>query len=148
MGVCTSKRQSVDEVTWENTTPYIPTVTEGIVVKIYDGDTITIGGRVSGDPKLYRFSVRLLGIDCPEIKSHVPFEKAHAIEGREHLKNMIFGKKVTLSDVSTEKFGRLLANVHFESLIINEYMLNKKYAIKYDGGTKNKYFDWQAYAKS
>ena len=87
--LCSYNFKSKKEVfTWDLTKPYVPTIEKGTVIKIYDGDTITIGGYVKGDPMKYRFSVRLLGIDCPEIKSHDSFEKKHALEGKQYLEFM------------------------------------------------------------
>ena len=49
--------------------PFVPQITEGRVVKVYDGDTITIVAKLPyKDSEYYRFSVRLLGIDTAEMK--------------------------------------------------------------------------------
>ena len=48
---------------------FVPPITEGEVIHVYDGDTITIVSKLPYDESpLYRFSVRLAGIDCAEIK--------------------------------------------------------------------------------
>ena len=43
---------SWDNVTYEDTVPFIPPITSGKVVKVYDGDTLTIAGRLPGVPTL------------------------------------------------------------------------------------------------
>ena len=45
--------------TYENTVPYIVPLELGKVVKVYDGDTITVASKLPNDNKTYRFSVRL-----------------------------------------------------------------------------------------
>jgi endonuclease YncB( thermonuclease family) len=113
------------------------------VIKVYDGDTITIASRLSfQNSPIYKFPVRLLGIDCPEIKGSTENEKALAKTARDALASKINGKTVTLKNVSTEKYGRLLADVYLDIENINQWMLNNNYAVKYDGGTKSRPDNW------
>jgi len=128
---------------WLNTKPFVPPVTEGKVIKVYDGDTITIAAKLPyANSPVYKFSVRLSGIDCPEIKSHTDKEKEMAKQARDALNERIHGKMVSLKNVSTEKYGRLLADVYIDGECLNTWMLVNKYAIKYNGGTKNKPIEW------
>ena len=65
-----------EEIVWKNTKPFVPPLTGGRVIKVYDGDTITVANYMPfPNSPLYRFSVRLRGIDCPEIKTKNPTEK-------------------------------------------------------------------------
>lgn len=128
----------IANATWKNTTPFIPPVTSGKVVKVYDGDTITIATRLPfiNDDTIYRFSVRLNGIDTPEIKTDNPLEKKRAIQIRELMHSKLMGKIVQLENVSIEKYGRLLATVILDNQNINEWLLSEGFAVKYNGGTK------------
>ena len=74
---------SYSEDTFANAKPFVPQITEGRVVKVYDGDTITIVAKLPyKDSEYYRFSVRLLGIDTAEMKS---VEKDRATRARDAL---------------------------------------------------------------
>jgi endonuclease YncB( thermonuclease family) len=128
----------LQNVTWKDCKPYIPDVICGKVIKVYDGDTITIASRLhnSSDDTIYRFSVRLLGIDCAEMKSKNEIEKLHAVQARDALSAIVMGKLVILKNVTIEKYGRLLADVYYNNIWLNEWMLNNHYAVPYDGGTK------------
>jgi endonuclease YncB( thermonuclease family) len=128
----------LDKISYENTKPFVPPITSGKVVKVYDGDTITIASKLPNteDP-IYRFSIRLSGIDSPEIKGKTIKEKELAKKSRDSLANLIEGKIVTLKNISTEKYGRILADVFLDDLHVNVWMLQHNYAIKYDGGKKN-----------
>ena len=54
---------------WKDTMPFIPPISGGVVIKVYDGDTITIASKLPYKKSpLYRFSVRMNGIDAPELK--------------------------------------------------------------------------------
>jgi micrococcal nuclease len=128
---------------WLNTKPFVPPVTEGKVIKVYDGDTITIAAKLPyANSPVYKFSVRLSGIDCSEIKSDTDKEKELAKQARDALNERIHGKMVSLRNVSTEKYGRLLADVYIDGECLNTWMLVNKYAIKYNGGTKKKPLEW------
>ena len=132
------------DATWANTIPFVPPVTRGKVIKVYDGDTITIATKLPfPDSPVYRFPVRLRGIDSPEIKGKSLEEITLAKISRDALSHMIMDKTVELKDVNTEKYGRLLANVYIDNIHINQWMLDKKYAIAYDGGTKRRPDEWK-----
>lgn len=134
----------LDNITYGNTVPFVAPITSGKVVKVYDGDTFTIASKLSNvDDIVYRFSVRLNGIDTPEIKGKTVIEKELAKKARDALSNIIMDKIVILKNVSTEKYGRLLADVYIGDLWMNEWMLANKYAVKYDGGTKNIPDEWK-----
>jgi endonuclease YncB( thermonuclease family) len=138
----------LDHIEYADTRKYIPNITSGKVVKVYDADTITIANRVSvgnsHTEEIYRFQVRLNGIDTPEIKSKNATTKTLAIKARDVLAEMILGKVVVLRNVDFEKYGRLLADVYFGDIHINQWLLDNKYAVKYDGGTKNIPEEWEA----
>ena len=60
-------------VTWKECKPFVPPITRGRVIKVYDGDTITIASKLPfKGSHLYRFGVRLLGMDAPEMKTDDP----------------------------------------------------------------------------
>ena len=132
-----------DDVSWHNTVPFVPPVTSGRVIKVYDGDTITVASKLPmPNSPVYRFPVRLTGIDSPEIKGKSEAEIALAKQSRDALHKLIYEKTVRLSNVSTEKYGRLLADVYIDGIHVNQWMLDQKYAIPYDGGTKSRPTEW------
>lgn len=126
--------------TWKDTVEFTIPITQGYCIKVYDGDTITIAFQLTGYPTLYRKSVRLYGIDCPEIKGKTPEERARAQEARNFVANLIENKMVYLKDVSNDKYGRILAYVYttpnYSGSSINELLLENTLAVAYDGGTK------------
>lgn len=133
---CCFGKKNLTNIDYNDTITFIPNINKCKVIKVYDGDTITIGTFLNNDKQCYRFSVRLNGIDCPEIKSKNEKEKESAILSRDKLSEQILNKIVVLKNISTEKYGRLLADVVYENININQWMLDNKYAIPYDGGKK------------
>jgi micrococcal nuclease len=120
--------------------PFVPPITEGEVIHAYDGDTITIVSKLPYDASpLYRFSVRLAGIDCAEIKGKTERERELAQEAKSALQKLILNKVVVLKNLKTEKYGRVLADVYLGDLHVNQWLLDNKYAVQYSGGKKT---DW------
>jgi endonuclease YncB( thermonuclease family) len=139
----TTPEKYLEIITYQDTIPFVPPITSGKVIKVYDGDTITIASKLPYDNSpVYRFSVRLLGIDSPEIKSKTSTEKQLAIVAKDALSNLIMNKTIHLKNISTEKYGRVLANVYLDDLHVNQWMLDNNHAVLYDGGTKNRPLEW------
>ena len=122
----------------KDTIPFVPPVNKGVVIKVYDGDTITIAAKLPYEESpIYRFSVRLNGIDCPEMKTTDSFEKECAVVAKKFVAELVMNRVVTLKNVQTEKYGRILADVYVGELHINKLLVEKRLAIGYDGGTKS-----------
>jgi endonuclease YncB( thermonuclease family) len=133
-------------IKWEETIPFTIQISEGQVIKVYDGDSITIAGHYPMyNSPLFRFSVRLNGIDTAEIKGKTEEEITVAKEAKEALKNLILHKVVTLRNIGSEKYGRILADIYLDDLCINDWLIKERYAVKYDGGTKRPPKSWLKY---
>ena len=141
-----SVKQNVDVIKYADTVPFVVPLTGGRVIKVYDGDTITIASKLPiPDSPMYRFSVRLNGIDCAEIKGKSVEEIACANEARDTMTAMILQKDVTLKNVANEKYGRVLADVYLGDLHLNQWMIDQRFAVAYDGGTKKVPESWAKY---
>ena len=135
-----------DDIKWEVTVEFTFPIEGGRVIKVYDGDTITIASKLPFDNSpLYRLSVRLNGIDTPEIKGKTDDEKIAAKQVKDALSKLILHKYVTLKNIQTEKYGRILADVYIGELHINMWLITEKYAVNYDGGTKKTPESWLKY---
>jgi endonuclease YncB( thermonuclease family) len=133
-------------IKWEDTVEFTFPIQGGQVIKVYDGDTITIASRLPyPESPLYRLSVRLNGIDTPEIKGKNEDEKTCAKKVRDALAQLILHKCVRLENIQSEKYGRILADVYLDNLHINEWLVQNKYAVKYDGGKKTVVASWTDY---
>jgi len=143
MGLCTSKNNIIDieilDADYERSLPFTVQIEYGKVIKVYDGDTITVASKLYHGSPVYRFQIRLRGIDTPELKSHNDIEKANAMIARDALHEKIFGKVVTLKNIGTEKYGRILADIYLDNININKWLIDSKYAVYYDGGKKSEW---------
>jgi len=128
---------------WKNTVPFVPPLGTGHVIKVYDGDTITIASSLPfPNSPIYRFPVRLNGIDAPEMHGKSEDEKEAAKNAQQALERLILHQDVVLKHVQTEKYGRILADVYLGDINLNKWLLDNHYAITYDGGTKRSPKSW------
>lgn len=136
------------DIKWEDTTEFTFPINGGRVIKVYDADTITIASKLPYDASpLYRLSVRLNGIDTPEIKGKEisDEEKEAAKLARDFVSNLVLNKFVRLENIQSEKYGRILADVYIGDIHLNDLLIKERYAIIYDGGTKRKPESWPKY---
>ena len=78
------------DIKWEDTIEFTFPIKGGRVIKVYDGDTITIASKLPFDNSpLYRLSVRLNGLDAPEMKSGSKEEHDAAVLARDFVANLI-----------------------------------------------------------
>ena len=92
----------------------------GRVISVADGDTITIIG--DGNTQ---YKIRLNAIDAPE-KS-----QAFGQKSKQQLSNYVFGKDVTVTWKSKDKYGRVLGTVFVGGKDINLQMVRDGYAHHY-----------------
>src|SRR6056300_1665826 len=103
----------------------------------YDGDTCYVSAPVLPG-KLSRMSVRVLGIDTPEIKGKCEKEKELALIGRQTA-NKLFraAKTIEFKDLKWDKYGgRILSNVYLDGELYSQKLIDVGLARPYDGGTK------------
>jgi micrococcal nuclease len=136
----------LDNINYKNSIPFVPPVQYGKVVKVYDGDTLTLATKLPYDNSpVYRFQVRLNGIDCPEMKTHNDCEKQCSQLGKKLVSDMVLNKIVELRNVELEKYGRLLARVYCNEICINDLLCERHLAVSYNGGTKICPENWMDY---
>lgn len=133
-----------NNATFKNVPKYLPDIRYGKVVKVYDGDTITVVAQPYVDSSLYKFSIRLFGIDTPELRSKNENEKKAAIFVQKYLEDLIFNKFIIIDVLSQDKYGRILANIYLDNCDtdISSLLLSKKYGLPYNGGTKSIPENW------
>jgi endonuclease YncB( thermonuclease family) len=133
-------KQDGTDLCWDDTCEFTFPIIGGRVIKVYDGDTITIAAKMpyKTSSPVFRFSVRLYGIDAPEMKGKGISEqdKKCAQEAQQFVSDLILNKYVTLKNVQSEKYGRILADVYIGEIHLNELLLKERYAVPYSGTTK------------
>lgn len=131
--------------------------TKARVIKVYDGDTIFISYFHHGF--LYSNKLRIVGVDCPEIRPEkkgrteesLIREKAISAKIRDILKEKILDKIVDIEIIRGEdKYGRDLGDAFIEGESISKWLLENNYGYNYEGDGKKSFdeldkegfYDW------
>ena len=115
--------RQLEEMQFESPHPQITEDFHAAVVKVHDGDTITL----RTDFRVFDFPLRFLGIDAPEMN-------AGGEVARDWLRGRILKSIVQIKiDIKNrvDKYGRLLGKVFFGGLDIGEEELNLGYAVPF-----------------
>lgn len=99
----------------------------GKVVKVSDGDTITV---LTSDKTQYK--IRLNDIDAPEKK------QAFGNKSKDNLAKYIAGKTVTVQYQKKDKYKRILGTIYYNNIDINLQQVKDGYAWVYKKYSKNK----------
>ena len=119
------------------------------VVRVVDGDTIDLNIDL-GFSLTKKERVRLAGIDTPESRTRDLEEKKLGLEAKEFLERRLSDGVDSGLRVKTEKdgkYGRMLGWIYCGQMNINEEMVQRGYAWKYGGGTKEKDLDELRYKR-
>jgi len=116
-----------------------PTVI-AIVTDAYDGDTLTVEATIWPD-LAWTGSVRVLGVDTPEIQGECDQEKRWAVASRNYVRNLLVDETVVLTDVENDKYGgRVLANLYLEDgRSLSSLLIEGNFGRPYDGAERG---DW------
>ena len=110
------------------------------VVNIVDGDTVDIIIDL-GFSLTKKERVRLAGIDTPECRTRDLEEKQMGLEAKAFITRRLADGEPSGLRVKTEKdgkYGRMRGTLFVGSQNINQEMIERGYAWKYDGGKKKK----------
>lgn len=108
-----------------------------IVTRVIDGDTIDCTVDL-GFSIFAKERFRLYGIDIPEKNSKDSVLKEIAFNATSYVKESIEGKTVTIECTGKDKYGRWLAKVFINSMVINERLVELGLAKDYFGDNKEK----------
>jgi len=121
---------------------YRTSIPRVLFVDNYDGDTFTINIPWAHPLFGEKISVRVRGIDSPEIKGKSPCEKEQAFQAKKLVHEKLSqARSIKLVNVGRDKYFRILADIEFDGESLSSVLIREKLAVPYDGGTKLK-VDW------
>ena len=112
-----------------------------IVVKIFDGDTIQVEGVG------LRFTIRLVGIDAPELARKGKKDQPYSQEAKEKLSLLLDKKTISLTQYGTGGYNRVLAEIFVNETNVNLEMVRSGLAEVYRGKRPGK-FDASRYVQA
>ena len=103
----------------------------------YDGDTCYVVAKTLPDT-LRNMSIRILGIDTPEIRADCIEEKDLALQGRAFANDMFRNADtIEFRNLKWDKYGgRILADVYIDGMSYKHEIIEAGLAREYDGGKK------------
>lgn len=110
------------------------------VTSIYDGDTFR--ANIEGFPTIIgeHMSIRINGIDTPELRGKCPQEKAQAKLAKQFtVQHLRSAKQITLKNIKRGKYFRLIADVYVDGINLGSQLIEHNHATAYQGKTKK---DW------
>lgn len=108
-------------------------------VRNYDADTITFNIQNVHPIIGEKVSVRVRGVDAPEIKGKGPCEKEKARTAKRLIENQLKNaKRIDLKNVDKDKYFRLLADVEVDGQDLKAILMKNHLAYEYSGQTKQK----------
>ena len=96
------------------------------LLRVYDGDTIVVDLPCEDTLYCRSLSVRIKGIDTPELRAKCAKEKEQAIAARNFTRSFLEGKEVRLTDCSRGKFFRISCNVYVKDKNLAQQLLIKR----------------------
>jgi micrococcal nuclease len=108
------------------------------VIDIYDADTFTVQIDL-GFHLVMTETVRLYGIDTPELRTKNGKEKKLGYEAKNFASNLLLNKTVNMEIYDEDKYGRYLVDVRLGDTTLTQELIKAGYGYAYFGGTKEKW---------
>lgn len=104
---------------------------------VYDGDTFKVTIDELHPLIGKNISVRVMGIDTPELRSKDPQVRILAYRARDYAAQLLHAaKRITLKEVRRDKYFRILAVVDIDGVCLGDELIRAGLARPYDGKTK------------
>ena len=107
------------------------------IIRCYDGDTCTVN--LPGVHPFFghKISVRIYGIDTPEIRGECGSEKVKARDARDHLLDLIGeADRVDLMGCVRDKYFRIGCTMLLDGKNVGDILIEEGLARHYDGGKR------------
>lgn len=107
------------------------------LISVYDGDTFYVDiSSCNIDVFCKHISVRVRGVDCPEMKGGTAETKARAKQAKSFTQDFLSSGKILLRNCSRDKYFRLLCDVNVNKRDLARELIKNGHGVPYDGGTK------------
>lgn len=107
------------------------------LVRVYDGDTITV--TIAELPPLFgeELGIRVRGVDTPEIRGQCEDEKVRAKQARDYAEQLLVNAHVVLlKNLERGKYFRLVADVYYDGKNLSDTLIEEGHGRPYAGGSR------------
>ena len=105
--------------------------------KVIDGDTFKVNLNCKYKIFCKAISVRVRGINTPELNAKDPVIKKKAQKAKQFTKGFLSRKKIKLKECSRGKYFRLVCDVYANKESLAEALLAKELAVPYENKTSH-----------
>lgn len=119
------------------------------IISVYDGDTVNIAFTHKG--AIFKYSLRILGVDTPEIRGNYPDAyKKYARDAKQYVESILPTDKLIYANfVKYDKYGgRLLGDILLDDDTLSQKLIQNNYAFKYNGEKKKTQNEWMEFITS
>ena len=114
------------------------TVSVSRVIRVIDGDTFVVDIDQFPDLIGKHISVRINGIDTPELRGKCDREKDLAVKAKERVDTLLkIADTIVLENLSRGSFFRIVADVIIDGVDLGEIILNEGLATPYRSGSES-----------
>ena len=109
------------------------------IVRVYDGDTVTIDLDLGFGIWVKGRGVRVAGIDTPELRTRDLREKRYGYKARDRMLELLpVGSRQVVRTYSPkpDKYGRVLGNFVVGDDVASELLIAERLAVRYEGQNK------------
>lgn len=101
------------------------------LVRVVDGDTIKFN--LACKHKLFcrNMSVRVRGVDCPEMRSANKEDKERALAAKQFTQQFLTGRKIALKSCQKGKYFRMVCDVYADGKNLATALLEAGHAVPY-----------------
>lgn len=112
------------------------------LVRVYDGDTITVD--INSWPSIIgkEIGVRVRGVDTPEIRGKCGYERSRARAARDFVRQHLSqARYIHLVNIERGKYFRLIADVYYDGKNLAHVLIQNGHGRPYAGGSRSGWCD-------
>ena len=116
------------------------TVSVSRIIRVIDGDTFVVDIDQFPDLIGKNISIRVNGIDTPELRGKCDNEKSLAVKAKERVETLLkTSDTIMLENLSRGSFFRIVADVMIDGVSLGELLLKENLAAIYQSNDNNKW---------
>jgi endonuclease YncB( thermonuclease family) len=138
-----------NQILYNDTICFVPDISKGRVIRIFDGDTCMVAAKLPyTNSPLFRFTISISGINCPELRGNTDDEKSCAQLAKLELTDLIMGRVVDIVDLHNGQSNKLEGDLYIQNIQVSELLVRRRLAIRSIGYSNTSPKSWITYHRT